>query len=492
MPDDGDIFGEIYGNSGNQLPVNGGTLPNKDGAPGLAKAIGRNYERYTAAFVEPSELERGDFASKSLGNLMKDLFKKVGPKLLRLPFATRFPMEPKGQKGWSELVDPVSQLIPETAVPLGPISPDTRQRKLVRVLTGKRGISSHINILVDTSGSMSDGSTYATIQDDEGRLVISGGRFSTRWVASLLIAQAKQLGDSFSLFTFEGSTVRALTRGASRGYDEAIEWLQSTDEDFLNARGKPDPDAMPFPSGGGTPMGLGIAAVCATMNENRRKIAGALTIVIGDGEPNGGLRAPIDGGWRGTDLNKYVKSWDDNGYPQYRSDYNPGNDPRLHLNDAYLRRSFGPVIYVMVGGSEDEANLQRISTGIACELQNFYNGTNFGAAQRSRQLADGSTEVQTRPMLGNDRRLGTTEAGGWTAWSWTHPPTYGVGLSRPAQGDWQNPGMRGPCLACGISFSIASGTIGLETFGGSLLAMARAGKGGDLQQGCFTRAKSAR
>lgn len=490
MPDTGDYFEQIYSSSRNSTisPMNGqdSVLPFKDGAPGFAKAIGRNYERYTYAFAVSGQMELGTFASKPMGNLFRDLFKEIGPKLIRLPHATRFPLEPKGQKGWSELVDPISLLIPESAVPLGPISPDTRQRKLIRVQTGKRGIASHLNIIVDTSGSMGDGTTYGFIQSSDGRTVPGGGRFSTRWVAQLLIAQAKQLGDSFSLFTFAGNTVRSITRGASRSYEEAINWLNSEDDDFVLPNGGTDLASLPFPSGGGTPLDKGLAACASTMNQNRRKIAGALTIAICDGEPNGGLRCILNGGSR----NDYVKSWKDNGEPEYDRDYNPNNDPRLFLNDAYLRRNFGPVLYVMVGGTDDESGMQRLAKGISAELQNFYNGTNYGAAQRSRDV-NGETEYQTILMLGNDPRINRAE-GGWSPWTWVYNPTYGQGVAAPPRGSWSNPGMRGPCDTCGISFTIASGMLGLETFGGSLLALARAGKGGELQSGCFTKAKSSK
>lgn len=489
MPDEGDYFEQIYEGATNALPNSDGgqRMGSKDGAPSFNDAVGRNYENYTAGYVQQDEMEVGDHASKPLGNLMRDLFKKVGPKLLRLPFATRNPLEPKGQKGWSELVDPVSALIGETAVPLGPISPDTRQRKLIRTITGKRGVSSHINILVDTSGSMGNQDRYATVVDDDGRVVPAGGRFSTRWVAALLVAQAKILGDSFSLFTFGGGSVRAITRGASRDYDEAVRWLHSEDEDYRDASGKYSKENMPFVSSGGTPLGLGIAAVCSTMINNRRKIKGALTMAICDGSPNGGLAAPLSS----SGMNTYVTGWRDDGSAINNTRYNPNAEPRLRLNDHFHRREFGPIVYIMVGGEDNKADMGRIATGISCELQNFYNGTNFGAAQRSRNRSDGSLEVQTVPMLGNDPRpQNSVQEGDWTAWNWAHNPTHGRGVERPPPGAWENPGIRGPCLACGISFTISDGQIGLETFGGTLLAMARAGKGGDLQNGCFTRSRA--
>ena len=489
MPDEGDIFENIYGSATNELPNNpsGNRQATKDGVIGFTEAIGRDYEKYTAGFVQVDEIEMAEHASKPLGNLMRDLFKKVGPKLLRLPFATRNPLEMKGQKGWSELVDPVSALIPETAVPLGPISPDTRQRKLVPVITGKKGVSSHINILVDVSGSMGNRTRYATVVDDEGRLVNAGGRFSTRWVASLLVAQAKKLGDSFSIFIFGGGKVRSITRGASREYDEAVRWLQSEDEDYRLSGSDYSTVDMPFVSSGGTPLGLGIAAVNSTMLRNRRKIRGALTLAICDGSPDDGLSEPLTS----KHENSYVERWKDDGTPVFadRDAYNPNNEPRLRLNDAFHRREFGPIIYVMVGGESNKTEMGKIAVGISCELQNFYNGTNYGAAQRTRNTPDGSLEVETKPMLGNDSRIGTIEAD-WTAWSWAYSPPYGNGLARAPDGAWENPGLRGPCLACGISFTISEGAIGLETFGGTLLAMARAGKGGDLQNGCFTKSRA--
>lgn len=485
MPDQGDLFDKIYGQSQQSTisPMVGDTLPFKDGAAGFAKAIENHYERYPYAFTVIDPMELSPFASKPMGNLFRDLFKEIGPKLIRLPYATRKPMEPKGQKGWSELVDPISALIPESAVPLGPISPDTRQRKLIQVQTGKKGIASHLNLVIDVSGSMADGASYGFIETSDGRTVLGGGRFSTRWVAQLLIAQAKILGDSFSLFTFEGNNVRAITRGASRAYDETIQWLNSEDEDFVDSKGEAAVMDMPFVSGGGTPLALGLAACASTMEVNKRKIAGALTICICDGSPNGGTSAPLQS------TNKFVESWNDDGTPNWMSGYNPTDDPKLWLNDTYLRRNFGPVLYVMVGGADSESQMQYLAKEITCVLQNFYNGTNYAPAQRSRTV-NGVTQYETVPMLGNDKRVGVAE-GGWSEWSFGRGnPPYGRNTGVAPPGAWTNPGMRGPCLTCGVSFTIESGMLGLETFGGSLLALARSGKGGDLQQGCFTKSSA--
>lgn len=81
MPDQGDLFDKIYGQSQQSTisPMVGDTLPFKDGAAGFAKAIENHYERYPYAFTVIDPMELSPFASKPMGNLFRDLFKEIGP-----------------------------------------------------------------------------------------------------------------------------------------------------------------------------------------------------------------------------------------------------------------------------------------------------------------------------------------------------------------------------------------------------------------------------
>ena len=101
---------------------------------------------------------------------------------------------------------------------------------------------------------MQDSDTYAIIEKDT-RIMKAGGRFSARFVAALLIEQAKKLGDSFSVFTFGGeSPVTTLTKGASRDYKGVVEYLLTEDEQFLDADGNVDTMAAPFMPANNTPL----------------------------------------------------------------------------------------------------------------------------------------------------------------------------------------------------------------------------------------------
>ncbi len=522
--EDGKTFQKIYEETrdsiaprGPQHPLmNQGTGgPMGHGLPTFATAFARDWELQPFGGVTESQVATSDFTSESFGNMLKDLFKELAPKLIRIPHATRRPQELKGQKVWSELTDPVSVLIPETVAPLGPISPETRQRKWKPSLRGKKGISSHINILVDCSISMTDDDFYATLIDKDNRVIEAGGRFCVRFVACLLIEQARVLGDSFSLFTFNNSKVRQITDGPSRAYKDAIEYLYATDDLYENNMA----DA-PFAADGGTPLATGLAGVASMMDKNRRSLKGALTFVLCDGQPNGGLGLRPDSSSRGysstvsnnalfrhTDSKKYVESWSDEGHPTYAREYRGAP-----LDDEYIRKEFGPVIYIIVGGENKIDINQTLAQTFNMTLQNFYNGTNYGVAQREKTCDQCSgvgsrgagtdlsicpncqgpgTVYETICMLGNDRRQSADPQGNWSGWRWAQHPPGGEGSATLPRGTWNPPSIRGPCLMCSHSFAIMGGEISIATFAGSLLDMAKSGKSGAMQRHCFTKAKTA-
>ena len=161
----------------------------------------------------------------------------------------------------------------------------------------------------------------------------------------------------------------------------------------------------------------------------------------------------------------------------------------MWLNDERLRREFGPVLYVVVGSGDDESMVQTLSQNFNAALMNYYNGTNYGVIQRSRRRADDTHEFETEIALGNDARVGRPGGAGWGPWGWTTMPPAGTGISNLDASEWNPPSIRGPCQACSQSFTISTGVLGLSSFGGGLLQMARAGKGGSLQRLCFTKRK---
>ena len=517
MPVEIDQWEQIMKNSlqpGNFIVANPGieTVVGQNSAPGFAEAIDRNLSLSPFAFTTSKEVAPSDFINYPIGNVLRDLFKEIAPKLLRFPSSTRNPLEMKGQKGWSELTDPVSQLIPETIAPLGPISPDTRQRKLVPSRRGVKGISSHINLIVDCSISMKDSEPYAIIEKN-GRIMKAGGRFSARFVSALLIEQAKKLGDSFSVFTFGGeANVTTLTKGASRDYKGVVEYLLTEDDQFLDADGNVDIMAAPFMPVNSTPLQRGIAACCSTMMANRDKIKGALTICILDGYPNGSdtnTTQPYIARGRGDIANhifaqtgaatELITSWDYDKYgtPATTSKsaiWNPSANPRMWLNEERLRREFGPVLYVIVGSGDGEAGVQTLSQMFNAALMNYYTGGNWGVLQRERKNRDGTSEFETELALGSDTRLNAPASGSWGSWTNVAEPPVGWGpglntINAVDPGNWIAPSIRGPTQGCSNSFTISTGELGISTFGGALLQMARAGKGGQLQKACFTKRK---
>jgi hypothetical protein len=108
--------------------------------------------------------------------------------------------------------------------------------------------------------------------------------------------------------------------------------------------------------------------------------------------------------------------------------------------------------------------------------------------QRSRLNPDGTYDFETEAALGTDGRY-LKAAGGWAAWDFILPPPAGIGVGSLDPSRWTAPSIRGPCQACSQSFTISTGVLGLSSFGGGLLQMARAGKGGNLQRSCFTKRK---
>ena len=154
---------------------------------------------------------------------------------------------------------------------------------------------------------------------------------------------------------------------------------------------------------------------------------------------------------------------------------------------------------------------QTLAQSFNMTLQNHYNGTNYGVAQRSKtcsrcegvgtegqgsqmsictQCSGPGTLYETVCMLGNDRRIGQDQ-GDWSAWRFTASPPAGNDVAVLPRGEWSSPSIRGPCLMCSHSFAIMGGEISIATFAGSLLEMAKSGKAGAMQKGCFTKSKSA-
>ena len=247
-----------------------------------------------------------------------------------------------------------------------------------------------------------------------------------------------------------------------------VDYLLTPDDQFVKADGSVDVMAAPFVPADSTPLDRGIAACASTMVMNRDKIRGALTICILDGDPNGSSANNITNNWlsRRDGLTKHIlnqtgaatqliTSWDYDNYGTIGSvrrgaDWNPSGNPAMWLNDERLRREFGPVLYIIVGSGDSEASVQSSANRYNATLMNYYNGTNYGVLQRSRDTPDGSREYETEIALGTDSRNGRA-VGNWSAWHFIYQPPAGLGVSSLDASEWNAPSIRGPCQACSQS-----------------------------------------
>lgn len=268
----------------------------------------------------------------------RDIFQSI-VESFKMPESQREPWAPKGQKGWV-LADPISELIPESSIPLGPgIYPSTRQRRMVRNPTGTQGIATHVNLLIDVSGSMGNngGGEYGYVDGYP-----MGGEDVARIAAACMVEACRMNGDSFAIFTF-GRSAANIIRPACRDYDDVINWILGPE---LAGSGN-----QPFAgTEGSTNLQHGIRLVNEEMDRVRNQIKGAITIVICDGYPNGG---DLCGNQRDhlffndCDQAKY-------GVAQGPS---PGEAFSIARDDNYHRDNYGPVLYIWVAGAGGNPDL---------------------------------------------------------------------------------------------------------------------------------------
>lgn len=134
-------------------------------------------------------------------NPLRAIFDDLAPLLFESEPSTRYPQEFSGVKGFDILNDPLSALMVTSSVP-DPVIGLTTQRRYRPTVQGEMGLATHMNLLVDASGSM-DASSMVYGHAKDGTPL--GGVDVATIAAGLMVAQCAIAKDTFSVFDFESS-----------------------------------------------------------------------------------------------------------------------------------------------------------------------------------------------------------------------------------------------------------------------------------------------
>lgn len=224
-------------------------------------------------FFEEGELVNQGMEKMSPPSPIRAIYEKLAPLIIRSPPAKRFPQEPSGVASFNILTDPLSALMPTSAVP-DPIIGLTTQRTMRPTVQGKEGMATHLNILVDCSGSMSGPESYEGGEcygySPNGYAL--GGEDIAMIVVAMMVGQASISGDSFAIYSFNRSA-KVVWEGPSQDYSACME--------YLLANYSPGDDQRPFAPDGGTDIGAGLNLIGKTMGEY--DFDQSVTVVITDG-----------------------------------------------------------------------------------------------------------------------------------------------------------------------------------------------------------------
>ena len=153
-------------------------------------------------------------------NPLRAIFDDLAPLLFESEPSTRYPQEFSGVKGFDILNDPLSALMVTSSVP-DPVIGLTTQRRYRPTVQGEMGLATHMNLLVDASGSMSAKNMVYGHAKDGTPL---GGIDVATIAAGLMVAQCEIAKDTFSVFDFHnnGDIVWKGPSGDHRGFLEYI------------------------------------------------------------------------------------------------------------------------------------------------------------------------------------------------------------------------------------------------------------------------------
>lgn len=182
-------------------------------------------------------------------NPLRAIYDDLAPLLFESDPSTRYPKEFSAVKGFDILIDPLSALMPSSAVP-DPVIGLTTQRSYRPSIQGVEGLATHMNILVDSSGSMDSGTIYGY---GKTGFPLAGVDIATIATA-MMVAQCGIAKDSFSIFEF-GRTTAPVWEGPSMEHQACIDWLMG---DFSG-------ESRPFKPLNGTPLAQGLALAYNSM-----------------------------------------------------------------------------------------------------------------------------------------------------------------------------------------------------------------------------------
>lgn len=244
-------------------------------------------------FFNEGELINQGMEKMSPPNPIRAIYENLAPMIIRSPPAKRYPQEPSGTASFNILTDPLSALMPTSAVP-DPIIGLTTQRTMRPTVQGKEGMATHLNIVVDVSGSMQGPESYdgGTCYGYSPQGFGLGGEDIAMIVVAMMVGQASLSGDTFAIYSYnKGANV--VWEGPSQDYSACM--------DYLLAAWSPADKNRPFAPSGGTDIGAGLNLLGETMSGY--DFDQSVTVVIGDGSYNapGNVRAEIFANYEYTD-----------------------------------------------------------------------------------------------------------------------------------------------------------------------------------------------
>ena len=293
--------------------------------------VGERWDENPFVFFEEGELINQGLEKVSPPSPIRAIYESLAPLIIRSPPAKRYPQEPSGVAGFNILTDPLSALMPTSAVP-DPIIGITTQRTMRPTVQGKEGMATHLNIVVDISGSMQGpeaggGMCYGFAPSGFGL----GGQDIALIVVAMMVGQASLSGDTFAIYSYDtGGYV--VWEGPSQDYSGCM--------DYLLADYSPTDPNRPFAPQGGTNMGAGLQILGETMGQY--DFDQSVTVVIGDGS-----------------------------YP------NPSRVRQEILNRSYEYtdneiRAMGPLFYVIIGSEAQKENSDTAVASFKSALREEY------------------------------------------------------------------------------------------------------------------------
>ena len=308
---------------------------------------GERYDDNPFIFFESEEYVINTQQKQDMPNPLRAMYEDIAPLLLRSPPSKRFPQQPTGRKEWDILTDPISELLYTSAVP-DPIIGQTLQRTMRPTVEGKKGLATHLNILVDCSGSMNGGgdndSNSVSMYGISPQGFPLGGYHLAQICTALMIAQAEIAKDSFSVWGFAGAGYSIFPNGSPSGVESpSIKNEPSKDHKgaidyFLDL--VPGQDS-PFRPHNSTKMKSGINKVASDLHGY--EFDQSVTVVIMDGG--------LCGSMSGAESELF--------------------NTTLAYNDEDLRK-MGPVFYVVLGSPYNKEEMKTFAQNIKDVLSEHY------------------------------------------------------------------------------------------------------------------------